>query len=69
MRGGPSTDAVLAAQARAHDYTQVGKPRIAWDDEAARAELVDALVGDAHRILGVPIVSPERVTWSEDSQA
>jgi hypothetical protein len=48
----PGADVVLAAQARAHDYTQVGKPRIAWDDEAARAELVDALVGDAHRILG-----------------
>jgi Transposase domain (DUF772)/Transposase DDE domain len=48
----PGADAVLTAQARAHDYTQVGKPRIAWDDEAARAELVDALVGDAHRILG-----------------
>jgi transposase len=29
-----------------------GKPAIAWDDEQARAELVDALVGDAHRLLG-----------------
>ena len=34
------------------DYTGPGKPRIAWDDEAARAELVDALVSDAHRLLG-----------------
>ena len=52
VREVPGADAVVAAQARAHDYTQPGKPRIAWDDQAARAELVDALVGDAHRILG-----------------
>ena len=32
---------------RAHDYTDPGKPRIAWDDAAARDELVSALVGDA----------------------
>jgi hypothetical protein len=25
---------------------------IAWDDEQARADLVDALVGDAHRLVG-----------------
>ena len=43
---------MIAQQCRAHDYAQPGKPRIAWDDEAARAELVDALVGDAHRLLG-----------------
>lgn len=29
-----------------------GKPRIAWNDEEARAVLVDALVGDALRLLG-----------------
>jgi IS5 family transposase len=34
-----------------HDYTQPGKPRIAWDDEAARAALVDALVRDATAVL------------------
>uniref|UniRef100_UPI00131EFDCD transposase n=1 Tax=Streptomyces rishiriensis TaxID=68264 RepID=UPI00131EFDCD len=28
------------------------KPKIAWNDEQARAELVDALVGDALRLLG-----------------
>jgi hypothetical protein len=48
----PGAAAVVAAQARGHDYTRPGKPRIAWDDPAARADLVDALVGDAHRILG-----------------
>ena len=32
-------------------YDQPGKPPIAWDDEAAREELVTALVGDAHALL------------------
>ena len=31
----------------AHDYDSPAKPSISWDDEAARAELVDALVTDA----------------------
>jgi transposase len=36
----------------AHDYTDPGKPGIAWDDEQARAALVDALVTDAINLLG-----------------
>jgi hypothetical protein len=44
--------AVIAAYCTAHDYTNPGKPAIAWDDQAARAVLVDGLVGDAHRLLG-----------------
>jgi len=48
----PGAAAVIAEQCRAHDYDDPGKPAIAWDDEQARAELVDALVGDAHRLLG-----------------
>jgi IS5 family transposase len=48
----PGAAAVVAEQCSAHDYDDPGKPAIAWDDEAARAELVDALVGDAHRLLG-----------------
>jgi len=51
-RSVPGAPEVIAGQCRAHDYTRAGKPRIAWDDEDARAELVDALVGDAHRLLG-----------------
>ncbi len=35
----------------AHDYDSPGKPSIAWDDEAARADLVDALVADALRLI------------------
>jgi Transposase domain (DUF772)/Transposase DDE domain len=48
----PGAADVVAAHATGHDYAEPGKPRIAWDDEAARAELVDALITDAHRILG-----------------
>jgi hypothetical protein len=48
----PDAPAVIAEHTNAHDYSQPGKPRIAWDDKAVRADLVDALVGDAHRILG-----------------
>ncbi len=33
------------------DYTATGKPRIAWDDAAARDELVTALVNDALALL------------------
>ena len=39
--------AVLTGQ----DYTQTGKPAIAWDDPAARDELVSVLVGDALALL------------------
>lgn len=48
----PAAAEVIAEQCRAHDYDDPGKPAIAWDDEQARADLVDALVGDAHRLLG-----------------
>jgi hypothetical protein len=48
----PGADEVVAAQCTAHDYDDPGKPTIAWNDEQARAELVDALVTDAHRLLG-----------------
>ncbi|MDH6708189.1 hypothetical protein P3T27_004928 [Kitasatospora sp. MAA19] len=36
----------------AHDYTDPGKPKIAWNDERARADLVDVLVRDALNLLG-----------------
>ena len=48
----PGAAVVVVEQCRAHDYTQAGKPAIAWDDPAARDALVDALVSDAHRLLG-----------------
>jgi transposase len=48
----PGAAAVTAEHCWAHDYSQPGKPRIAWDDQSAREQLVDALVSDAHRLLG-----------------
>jgi hypothetical protein len=48
----PGAAEVVAAQCTAHDYDDPGKPAIAWNDAEARAALVDALVGDAHRLLG-----------------
>jgi Transposase domain (DUF772)/Transposase DDE domain len=47
--GGAET---VTAHTSGHDYLAgPGKPKIAWDDEKARAELVDALVTDAIRVL------------------
>jgi hypothetical protein len=43
---------IVAEQCSAHDYDDPGKPTIAWNDAQAREQLVDALVGDAHRLLG-----------------
>ena len=48
----PGAVEIVAQHCTAHDYDDAGKPAIGWDDEAARAELVDALVSDAHRLLG-----------------
>jgi len=59
----PGADVVVAEQCSAHDYTDPGKPQIAWDDQEARAVLIDALVRDALAVLEV--VS----TWELDEQA
>jgi Transposase domain (DUF772) len=42
----PGAGEAIAAVCSAHDYTDPGKPAIAWDDQLARAELIDALVGE-----------------------
>jgi IS5 family transposase len=43
--------AAAEAAVSAHDYEAAGKPACAWDDPDARAELVNALVGDALAVL------------------
>ena len=48
----PGADQVITDRCTAHDYDDPGKPSIAWNDEAARHQLVDALVTDAHQVLG-----------------
>jgi IS5 family transposase len=52
VRDVPGAAEVIAAQCTAHDYNDPGKPAIAWNDQTAREQLIDALVGDAHRLLG-----------------
>jgi hypothetical protein len=47
----PGAAAVVARVTRAHDYDDPGKPKIAWNDAAARAQLIDALVRDALAVL------------------
>ena len=51
IREVPGAFEVAAQWCTAHDYADPGKPKIAWDDEAARAALVDALVTDALNLL------------------
>ena len=48
----PGAAEIVAAHCTGHDYTTAGKPRIAWDDPAARDQLVSALVSDALALLG-----------------
>ncbi|WP_334173376.1 IS1182 family transposase [Sinomonas sp.] len=47
----PGADGLIARACTGHDYAQPGKPRIAWDDPAARDGLVSALVTDALALL------------------
>ena len=47
-----------------HDYSKPGKPDIAWDDKAARDELVSRLVTDANTLLAT--IDVEALT--EDAQ-
>ena len=48
-----ATECVRLAALTGQDYTTTGKPPIAWNDPAAREELVSALVGDALDLLAV----------------
>jgi hypothetical protein len=48
----PGAAGVVTEHCSAHDYRNPGKPAIVWNDPDARARLVDALVSDAHRLLG-----------------
>jgi IS5 family transposase len=55
IREVPGAAEAAAGRCTAHDYRDPGKPRIAWDDEEARAALVSALVNDALALLdGLP---------------
>jgi len=47
----PGAAALIPGVCTGYDYTRAGKPDIAWDDVAAREELVSALVNDALALL------------------
>jgi hypothetical protein len=46
----PGAAGQIAAVCTGHDYSKPGKPRIDWDDPAARDALVSALVNDASAV-------------------
>jgi hypothetical protein len=50
-RAVPGAAGQIAAVCTGHDYAQPGKPKIDWDDRAARDALVPALVNDANALL------------------
>jgi hypothetical protein len=57
-----------AVQCTAHVYTAPGKPRVAWNDEQSRVQLVDGLVSDALRLLGhLALVASQDVEPAEYS--
>ncbi len=47
----PGAAAEIAAVCSGHDYSAPGKPRIDWDDPAAKDALVSALVNDAKALV------------------
>jgi hypothetical protein len=56
----PGADATVAALT-GHDYSKPGKPDIAWDDKAARDDLVSTLVTDALTLLAAIDAEQETV--------
>jgi Transposase domain (DUF772)/Transposase DDE domain len=49
----PGAAEQIAAVCTGHDYSQPGKPKIDWDDPAAKDVLVSALVNDANALVAV----------------
>jgi hypothetical protein len=47
----PGAAEQIALMCTGHDYAQPGKPKIDWDDRAARDALVSALVNDANALV------------------
>ena len=47
----PGVAEQIAAVCTGHDYSKPGKPKIDWDDRAARDALVSALVNDANALV------------------
>jgi hypothetical protein len=71
----PGAEALIAvhctrlAALTGQDYTTTGKPPIAWDDPAAREELVSALVGDALVLLAALEVEAIQAAGGKPAEA
>jgi IS5 family transposase len=63
------TECTRLAALTGQDYTATGKPPIAWDDPAARDELVSALVGDALALLGTLDVESIQAAGGKPAEA
>lgn len=61
----PGAAEIITARCGAHDYTDPGKPAIAWDDKQAREALVAALVRDALTIVDAVRVAPDDDTAAQ----
>lgn len=64
-----ATECTQLAALTGQDYTATGKPPIAWDDRAARDELVTALVGDALALLAALDVQQITKTGGKPAEA
>jgi hypothetical protein len=49
----PGAAGQIAQVCTGHDYSRPGKPKIDWDDPAAKQDLVSALVNDANALVAV----------------
>jgi hypothetical protein len=54
----PGATETIAQMCTGHDYSQPVKPRIDWDDQAARDGLVSALVNDANTVVAALADTP-----------
>ena len=63
----PGAAAQIAAVCTGHDYSKPGKPKIDWDDPAAKDALVSVLVSDANALVaafaGVELESRPPQRW------
>ena len=69
----PGAAEQIAAVCTGHDYSQPGKPKIDWDDPAAKDQLVSALVNDANSVVAarpnpaLATVQAEATRWCATS--
>ena len=65
----PGAAELIANVCTGHDYDQPGKPQIAWDDPAARDQLVSGLVNDALGLLAALDVETIQAAGGKPAEA